>query len=109
MKQRIAAENTAAADLLPPESPDGSGIGVNHADAYIGPLNVELDGGPVITCKRRGLKITFTIGERTGEGLMRRLAHGPDPRTILRRALEEAATDADSEFSVEEGELFLEV
>ena len=34
-------------------------------------------------CKRRGLKIVLTVkdaaGAAHGEGLLRRLAHGPDP------------------------------
>ena len=107
MKTRIAEENAAAADLLPPHAPDGSGIGVNYVDAYIKRLNVELDDGPTITCKRKGLKITLSIADRTGEALLRRIEHGPEPPTILRKALEAASRDAGSEFVVEDGVIYL--
>ena len=109
MKLRIAQENSAAEALIPPSEPDGSGIGVNYADAYIKPFNVELDGGLKITCKRRGLKIALTIGDVKGEALMRRLDDGPDVKNILRKALEAAAQQADAAFSVEEGVAYLEV
>ena len=109
MKLLIAPENTAAEALIPPAAPDGSGIGVNYADAYIKPLNVEIADGRKITCKRRGLKIVLTIGNVTGEAVMRRLDDGPDARNILRKALESAARQADAVFSVEDGVVYLEV
>ena len=103
---RINEENPAAEDLLPPAQPDGSRIGVNYADAYLKALNCEMDGGRKVAAKRKGLKITMTVGERTGEGLMRRLEHGPDPRIILRKALDEAAANTGERFAVENGVMY---
>lgn len=109
MKTRIATENLEAEKLIPPAAPDNSGIGINYADAYIKPMNVQLEGGPKIVCKRKGLKILLSIGDRTGEAVMRRVDHGPDVRQILRRALESATTSAGSQFSVEDQTLYLDV
>ncbi len=39
---------------------------------------------------------------------MRRLAHGPDAKKILREALDEAAKDAGVVFEVRDGEMFLD-
>lgn len=108
MKQRVAEENRQAEDLIPPAQPDGSRIGINYADAYIKALNVTLKDGTQISCKRRGLKITLSVGERTGEGLMRRLEHGPDVRDILRAALQEAARAAGARLLVENHSIYLE-
>jgi NAD(P)-dependent dehydrogenase (short-subunit alcohol dehydrogenase family) len=44
-----------------------------------------------VKCKRRGLKITLTVGAKKGEGLMRRLDVSPDPVAMLDAALQEAA------------------
>ena len=109
MKIRIADENREAETLIPPAERDGSGIGVNYTDLYIKAMNVELEDGRKVTCKRRGLKIHLQIGETQGEALMRRLENGPDVKNILRLALEQAAEDASSRFSVEDGGLYLEV
>jgi hypothetical protein len=81
---------------------------VNYADAYLKAMNVELADGRKIACKRKGLKITFTVGDRAGEALLRRLDHGPDPRAILRKALAEAASNAEVRFEVENGVMYLE-
>ncbi|MCA9236390.1 MAG: hypothetical protein KDA44_13030 [Planctomycetales bacterium] len=108
-KHRIAEENTAAEDLLPPKAPDGSGIGVNYVDAYIKPMNVAVEDGPKVACKRKGLKIILSVNDQTGEVVMRRTDHGPDPRSILRKALESAATAAGANYVVEDGAIFLEV
>ena len=43
-------------------------------DAYLKPLNITLDDGTVVTCKRRGLKIMLAVGDAKGTGLIRRLA-----------------------------------
>ncbi len=84
MKVLVAKENQEAEGLIPPSQPDGSGIGVNYADAYIKVLNAELEDGRKITCKRKGLKITLTVDEASGEALMRRVDDGPDVKNILR-------------------------
>ena len=108
-KYRLTPENTDAESLLPPKAPDGSGIGVNYIDAYVKPFNTTIDGGPKVACKRKGLKILLTVGDRTGEAIVRRVDHGPDPRTMLRKALETAAEAAGVCLSVEDGVVRLEV
>jgi len=109
MKIRLAAVDPKAERLLPENEPDDSGVGINHADAYLRPIKATLDDGRKITVKRRGLKITLHIGEATGEGLLRRLAHGPDVRTILQEALAEAARGVGATFVEEDGALFLDL
>ena len=109
MKVRIADENLQAEQLIPPAAPDNSGIGINNADAYIKPMNTQLEDGTKIVCKRKGLKIILSIGEKTGEVVMRRDDHGPDVRDMLRRALESAAQAAGAQFSVEQGAMYLEI
>jgi hypothetical protein len=109
MKVRITDENLQAEQLIPPAAPDNSGIGINYADAYIKPLNTQIEGGPKIVCKRKGLKIMLTIGEKTGEAVMRRVDHGPDVRDILRHALVTAAQAAGSQLSVENRAIYLEI
>ena len=52
------------------------------------------------SCRRR-------LSDKSGDGLMRRLAHGPDAKKILREALDEAAKDAGVVFEVRDGEMFL--
>lgn len=109
MKIRVNEVNAEAESLLPPNEPDGSRIGVNYTDAYVKALNVTLEDGTAVTCKRRGLSISLSVGEAKGEGLMRRVEHGPDPRDILQKALEEAAAGAGAQFSVEDGVAYLEL
>lgn len=109
MKTRIAEENRDAEALIPPSQPDGSRIGVNYADAYLKAFQVDLADGRKVAAKRKGLKVTLQIGDRKGEGLMRRLEHGPNAKVILQKALEEAARAAGSCFSVDGGVLYLEL
>ena len=104
----LGPENPDAEKLLPPTRDDGSGVGINYADAYLKAIKVTLDDGRKILAKRRGLKLTFTIGDRSGEGLLRRLEHGPDEKTIVRKAIEEAARNAGARFDVEAGVMILE-
>jgi hypothetical protein len=108
MKTKICDINTAAVEKLPAKTLDKSGIGVHYIDAYVKPMNVKLEDGTLVRCKRRGLKITLTVGERKGEGLMRRLAVGPDPVVMLDAALQEAAKAAGLGLSVEDGAIFVE-
>jgi hypothetical protein len=93
-KLTIAVDRAAAEAWLPSAKPDFSGVGVNYADAFLKPFKLTLEDGRKLLCKRRGIKLTFTIGERTGEALLRRLAHGPDVLQILRKAMQEAAAQA---------------
>ena len=107
MKLKIADEPRSAERLLPSNEPDASGIGVNYADAYLAGLKVTLEDGRKVIARRRGLEVTLRLGDRKGTALMRRIEHGPDVRTILARALEEAAVDAGLGFEVEDGSIYL--
>jgi hypothetical protein len=107
MKQRVCDVNTAAVGKLPQHTDDKSGIGVHYVDAYIKPMNVKLEDGTPVKCKRRGLKIVLTVGAKKGEGLMRRLAVGPDPIVMLDAALQDAAKAAGVDLTVEDGVLYL--
>lgn len=107
MKQRLCDVNRAAVDKLPQHTDDKSGIGVHYVDAYLKPMNTKLADGTPVKCKRRGLKITLSVGDRKGEGLMRRLDVGPDPIVMLDAALQEAARAAGIELSVEDGAILI--
>lgn len=109
MKVKLCDVNTAAADKLPPQFDDKSGIGVHYVDAFIKPMNTKLEDGTPVRCKRRGLKITLSAGSRKGEGLMRRLDVSRDPVVMLDAALQEAAKAAGVELSVEDGAVFLSI
>lgn len=109
MKVKLCDVNPAAKEKLPPQFDDKSGIGVHYIDAYIKPMNVKLEDGTSVRCKRRGLKITLTAGGKKGDGLMRRLDVSRDPVVMLDAALQEAAKGAGVELSVEEGALYLNI
>ena len=98
-----------AAEKLPPHTDDKSGIGVHYVDAYIKPMNVKLEDGTPVKCKRRGLKIVLSAGGKKGEGLMRRLDVSTDPVVMLDAALQEAARAAGIELAVEDGAIFVTV
>jgi hypothetical protein len=108
MRVTLGPENPEAEKLLPPARDDNSGVGINYADAYLKAIKITLDDGRRILAKRRGLKITFSIGDRTGEGLLRRLQNGPDEKTIVRKALEDAVQNAGARFDVENGMMTLD-
>src|SRR5690349_1215360 len=102
--------NAAALDKLPAKTDDKSGVGVHYVDAYIKPMNKKLEDGTAVKCKRRGLKIVLTVKSasgtsRNGEGLLRRLANGPDPIPMLDAALQEAATTAGVGLAVADGRI----
>ena len=59
---KLCDVNPAAKDKLPPQFADKSGVGVHYADAFIKPMNVSLPDGTRVACKRKGLKITLTVG-----------------------------------------------
>ena len=108
MKTKLCDLNPAREDKLPPKSDDKSGIGVHYVDAYLKPMNTKLEDGTPVKCKRRGLKIALSIGDKKGEGLMRRLSIGPDPVVMLDAALQEAATQAGVGLTVEDGVVYLD-
>jgi hypothetical protein len=108
-KFELGPENRDAEKLLPEVVDDGSGVGINYADAYLKAIKITLPDGRKVAARRRGLKITLTIGDRTGDGLLRRLENGPDEKNMLREALREAARSAGAAFDVEAGVMTLEV
>jgi hypothetical protein len=109
MKFKLCDINAAAVEKLPERTGDKSGIGVHYVDAYVKPMNAKLEDGTRVKCKRRGLKVTLTVGERHGDGLMRRLAVGPDPAAMLRAALLEASNAAGVHLAFEDGAIYLEL
>lgn len=106
MKTKLCDVNADAVNKLPQHTDDKSGIGVHYVDAYIKPMNVKLEDGTPVKCKRRGLKITLSAGAKKGEGLMRRLDISRDPVVMLDAALKEAAKTAGVELTVEDGAIF---
>ena len=95
---------------VPPVVPDDkSGIGVHYIDGYLKPMNTKLEDGTAVKAKRRGLKVTLTIGAKKGDGLMRRLDVSRVPAVMLDAALQEAARAAGVELTVENGAIFLSI
>ena len=41
---------------------------MHYVDAYLKPMNVKLEDGTPVKCKRRGLKIVLSVGAKKGEG-----------------------------------------
>jgi hypothetical protein len=109
VKVKLCDVSAAALDKLPQHTDDKSGIGVHYVDAYIKPMNVKLEDGTPVKCKRRGLKIVFSAGGKKGEGLMRRLEVSTDPVVMLNAALQEAAKAAGIELAVEDGAIFVTI
>jgi hypothetical protein len=107
MKTKLCDINQAAKEKLPPTTEDKSGVGVHYIDAYIKPMNVKLEDGTAVKCKRRGLKVTLTAGTKKGDGIMRRLEVSKDPVVMLDAALQEAAKNAGVELTIENGSIFI--
>lgn len=107
MKIRLCDVNQAASEKMPVKTDDKSGIGAHYVDAFLKPMNVKLEDGTAVKAKRRGLKITLSVGTAKGEGLMRRLAVSPDPVVMLDVALQEAAKQAGVQLAFEDGGVFL--
>lgn len=96
--------------MLKPEKNDRSGVGVHYVDAYLKPLRagVLLPDGVKFSAKRRGLKVTLSLGLQKGEGIMRRLDVSKDPIVMLRAALDEAGAKIGVKLSLENGKFVLE-
>ena len=107
MKQKLCDVNRAAEEKLPPKMEDKSGIGVHYMDAYLKPMNAKLPDGTAVKAKRRGLKITLTVGTKKGDGIMRRLQVSPDPKVMLPAALAEAAKNAGVALAIEDGGIYI--
>jgi hypothetical protein len=104
---KLCDVNPAAAQKLPPTTPDKSGIGVHYVDAFLAPMNTALPDGTRVSCKRKGLRLTLRVGDKKGDGLMRRLAVGPDPVVMLPAALQEAAQAAGVQLQITATEILL--
>ena len=109
MRVTIAVDEAMADAHLPSAKPDGSGVGVNYADKILKPFKQTLPDGRKLTAKRRGLKITVAIGDKTGEAIMQRLGDGPDAKIIFRKALERAAASAGAVLTYEAGAILLDM
>ena len=107
MKVKLCDVNQAAREKLPPKGEDKSGIGVHYMDAFLKPMNGTLEDGTPVKVKRRGLKVTLTVGAKKWEGIMRRLAVSPDPTVMLEACLKEAAKNAGVELAIENDGVFL--
>ena len=107
MKTKLCDVNPAATEKLPGKMDDKSGIGVHYVDAYLKPLNAKLPDGTSVRAKRRGLKVTLTVGTKKGDGIMRRLEVSKDPVVMLDAALKEAAKNAGVELSIENGAVYV--
>jgi len=94
MRVTIPIDEAQAEAHLPDVKPDGSGVGINYADQILKPFKQTLPDGRKFLTKRRGLKITMTIGDKVGEAILRRVENGPDVKNMFRKALEEAAQNA---------------
>src|SRR5271166_5113827 len=101
--------NPAATEKLPPGFTDKSGVGVHYMDAFIKPMNTKLPDGTRVACKRKGLKLTLTVGTKKGEGLMRRLDVSRNPVLMLDAALQTAAKAAGIELKITETEVFITI
>jgi hypothetical protein len=80
---------------------------VHYVDAYLKSLNAKLPDGTSVRAKRRGLKVTLTVGTKKGDGIMRRLEVSKDPVVMLDAALKEAAKNAGVELSIEDGAIYV--
>jgi hypothetical protein len=109
MKIAIPINEAEAEGHLPEVKPDGSGVGVNYADQMLKPFKITLDDGRKLLAKRKGLKITITVGDKSGEGILRRLENGPDVKVMFRKALEEAARNGGFGITFEPNTIHLEV
>lgn len=109
MRITIPVDEKQAENHLPEVKPDGSGVGINYADQILKPIKQTLPDGRKLLAKRKGLKITVSIGDKQGEAIMRRLDHGPDVKVIFRKALEEAARNAGASVAFEPGTIHLDI
>ncbi len=109
MRITIPFDEALADAHLPEVKPDGSGAGINYADQILKNFKMTLPDGRKMLAKRRGLKITLTIGDRQGEAIMRRMDHGPDARNIFRKALETAAQNVEAAVAFDAGQVHLDL
>jgi hypothetical protein len=106
---KICDIDPKAKEKLPSVFREKSGIGSHYVDAFIKPMNKSLEDGTRVSCKRKGLKITLTVGTKKGEGLLRRLDVSKDPVVMLNAALQEAANAAGVELKITDSEILVNV
>ena len=99
--------NPGAKEKLPPAFAEKSGIGSHYVDAFVKPMNTKLPDGTRVGCKRKGLKVTLTVGAKKGDGLLRRLDASKEPVVMLSAALQEAAKAAGVELKITDAEVFI--
>lgn len=109
MRVTIAVDEAQAEAHLPEAKPDGSGVGINYADQILKPFKQTLPDGRKLLAKRRGLKITVTIGDKVGEAILRRLENGPDVKNMFRKAFEQAAQNAGAAIVFEPNTIHLDL
>jgi hypothetical protein len=109
MRVTIPIDEAQADSHLPEVKSDGSLVGVNYADQILKLFKVTLDDGRKLLAKRKGLKITITIGDKAGEAILRRLENGPEVKSIFRKALEEAARNVGASVVFDVGAIHLDV
>ena len=109
MRITIPVDDAQADQHLPEVKPDGSGVGINYADQILKNFKLTLTDGRKMLAKRRGLKITITIGDKQGEAIMRRMEFGPDAKVIFHQALTEAAKNAGATLLIEPNQIHLEL
>jgi hypothetical protein len=109
MTVTIPIDETETDQFLPRNKLDGSGVGINYVDAYLKAFKVTLADGRKLLAKRRGIKITLSVGEAKGEGLLRRMLYGPDPKVLLGHALTEAASQLGATVSISVGSVVIQL
>ena len=109
MRVELATVSPKADEFAAADFDDDSGVGIRYADLLLKPVRATTEDGRKIKIKRRGLKLTLSVGDAKGTGLRRRLEHGPDKKTMFTAAMNEAAAEVGARFLEEEGALFLEL
>lgn len=105
--QKICDVNKEAQEKLPPNFQEKSGVGTHYVDAFVKPMNVTLDDGTKVICKRRGLQINLSYGDKKGGGLLRRIDVGPDPIAMLDAALQKAAQEAGLQLEIKDDGIYI--
>ena len=107
MRVTLPMDTVKAESVLPEQKPDGSGVGINYADAMLKPVKLTLPDGRKLAFKRRGLKITMSLGDKTGSALLRRIEYGPDVKEMFRQTLRQVGAGLGVEVREEGGEWVL--
>ena len=109
MRVELATIPSRADEFAAPDFDDDSGVGIRYADLLLKPVRATTEDGRRVRIKRRGLKLTLSVGDAKGTGLLRRLEHGPDKKGMFTEAMNEAAAQLGARFLEEDGMLLLEL